>query len=71
MLYSTQHVFIQILEESRENVDDKFLAGVVLADLSKALDFIMHDLLITKLLSFDFKNDSLCYTNSCLKIRKH
>ena len=66
MLYSTQHVAIQIPEESRENLDGKFLVGVVLADLSKVLDFIMHDLLITtKSFSFD------CYTNSCLKIRKH
>ena len=61
MLYSTQNVAIQIPEESPENLDGKFLVGAVLADLSKALDFIMHDLLITKSFSFD------CYTNFCLK----
>ena len=34
-----------------KNVDDKFLIGVVIADLSKVPDAIVHDLLISKSLN--------------------
>ena len=47
--YSTSHVSIRLTENWKKTLDEKFLVGTVLTDLSKALDCIPHDLLIAKL----------------------
>ena len=47
--YSTNHVSIRLTENWKKTLDEKFLVGTVLTDLSKALDCIPHDLLIAKL----------------------
>ena len=68
--YSTQHVLIRIVEEWKENLDNNFIVGAVLTDLSKAFDGIPHDLLIAKLSACGLNSDSLCYIYSYLKDRK-
>ena len=67
--YSTQDVLIR-MEEWKENLDDNFIVGAVLTDLSKAFDSIPHDLLIAKLSAYGLNSDSLCYIYSYLKGRK-
>ena len=46
--YSSKHV-IKSLGEWRKKLDDNFVVGAVLTDLSKAFNIIPHDLLIAKL----------------------
>ena len=68
--YSTQHVLIRMVEEWKEKLDNNFIAGSVMTDLSKAFDSIPHDLLIPKLSAYGLNSDSLCYIYSYLKDRK-
>ena len=59
-----------MVKEWKENLDNNFIVGAVLAELSKAFYCIPHDLLITKLSSYGLNSDSLCYVYSYLKDRK-
>ena len=68
--YSTQNVLIRMIEEWKENLDNNFIAGAVLTDLSKAFHCIPDDLLIAKLSAYGLNSDSLCYIYSYLKDRK-
>ena len=68
--YSTQHVLIRLIEDWRSNLNNDFLVGAVLMDLSKASDCIPHDLLIAKLHAYGFDEDALVLTYSYLKRRK-
>ena len=68
--YSTQHVLIRLIEDWRSNLDNDYLVGAVLMDLSKAFDCIPHDLLIAKLHAYGFDEDALVLTYSYLKRRK-
>ena len=45
-------------------------AGALLTDLSKAFDYIDHELLIAKLHPYGFDNDALKFIYSFLKERK-
>ena len=47
--YNSQHVLIHLTEEWRGYLDEDFVVGTVLTDLSKAFDCISHDLLIATL----------------------
>ena len=53
--YSTQHVLLRLIEEWQTSLNNNFLEGAVLMDLSKAFDCIPHDLLIAKLASYGFE----------------
>ena len=70
MSYSTRHVLIRMVEEWKENLDNNFIAGAVLTDLSKSFDCIPYDLLIAKLSAYGLNSDSLCCNYSYLKDRK-
>ena len=59
-----------MVEEWEENLDNNFIVGEVLIDLSKAFDCIPLDLLIAKLSVYGLNSDSLCYIYSHLKNRK-
>ena len=59
-----------MVEEWKENLDNNFIVGAVLTDLSKAFDRIPHHLLIAKLSVYDLNSDSPCYIFSYLKDRK-
>ena len=68
--YGTQHVLIRLIEDWRANLDNDYLVGAILMDLSKAFDCIPHDLLIAKLHAYGFDEDALVLTYSYLKRRK-
>ena len=68
--YSSQHFIIRLLEEWRQKLDDNFVVGAVLTDLSRAFDCIMHYLLITKLAAYGLSEEALMYILSYLSNRK-
>ena len=68
--YSTNHVLIRLIENWKKALDEKFLVGTVLMDLSKAFDCIPHDLLIAKLHAYGFSLKTVTFVYSYLKRRK-
>ena len=68
--YGTQHVLIRLIEDWRSHLDNDFLVGAILMDLSKAFDCIPHDLLIAKLHAYGFDEDALVLTYSYPKRQK-
>ena len=68
--YSTNHVLIRLIENWKKALDEKFLVGTVLMDLSKAFDCIPHDLLIAKLHAYGFSQKTVSFIYSYLKRRK-
>ena len=68
--YSTQHIITSLIEDWREKLDQNFLVGAVLTDLSKAFDCIPHDLLIAKLAAYGFDLNALALIFTYLKNRK-
>ena len=47
--YSTNHALLSIVEEIRENLDNKTFACGVFIDLEKAFDTVNHSILLGKL----------------------
>ena len=68
--YGTQHVLIRLVEDWRSKLDNDYLVGAILMDLSKAFDCIPHDLLIAKLHAYGLDEDALVLVYSYLKRRK-
>ena len=65
--YSTQHVLIRLVEDWKSKLDNDFIVGAVLMDLSKAFDCIPHDFIIAKLHEYDFDENALLLVYSYLK----
>ena len=59
-----------MIEDGRQNLDNDNVPGIVLMDLSKALDCIPHDLIIAKLSAYGFHEEALIYIYSYLKRRQ-
>ena len=59
-----------MVEEWKKNLDNTFIVGAFLTNLSKAFDSIPHNLLITKLSVYGLNCDLLCYIYSYLKGHK-
>ena len=68
--YSSQHVLMRLLEEWRKCLDNNYVVGGVLMDLSKASDCVPHDLLIAKLEAYGINENLLAYLHSYLSNRK-
>ena len=68
--YATQHVLIRLIEDWKTSLDNDYLVGAVLMDLSKAFDSIPHDLLIAKLHAYGFNENALVLIYSYLKGQK-
>ena len=68
--YSSQHITIRLLEEWRKKLDNNFVEGAVLTDLSKAFDCIRNDLLIGKLAAYGLSEEALMYILSYLSNHK-
>ena len=68
--YTRKHVTTYLVEKWREHLDENFVEGAVLTDLSKAFYCIAHDLLIAKLVAYGFSDSALCYVYLYLSNRK-
>ena len=68
--YSSQHVLIRLLEEWRKCLDNNYVVGGVLMDLSEAFDCVPHDFLIAKLEGYGLNENLLAYLHSYLSNRK-
>ena len=67
---STQHVLTRLAEEWSEQLDNNYIVGAILMDLSKAFDCIPHDLIIAKLAAYGLDDTALKLIFSYLKNRK-
>ena len=61
---------VRLLGEWRENLEKNFVVGGVLMDLSKAFEYVPHDLLLVKLAAYGVDEIFLCYIYSYLLNRK-
>ena len=68
--YRTNHVLSRLIENWKKAFDQKFLARAVLMNLPKPFDCIPHDLLISKLYTYGYSQNSVTYIYSYLKRRK-
>ena len=59
-----------MLEKSKTAVDDKETFGALLIDLSKAFDYLSHDLLLAKSNAYGFSFPALRLIESYLSNRK-
>ena len=57
--FSTEDCLLYMIENWKESLDQEGHYGALSIDLSKAFDCIMHNLLIAKLQTYIFDNDSL------------
>ena len=67
--YSAQYCLIILIEKWRASIDNNGSAGVLLTDLSKAFDCLIHDLLIAKLHAYGFNYDALLLIHNYLTQR--
>ena len=72
--YNAQHCFLVMIEKMKEDRDKNKVCAAVLTDLSKAFDFLKHDLLLAKLHAFGFDFKPLrvmdAYLNSRVQVKK-
>ena len=72
--YSAQHCLLAMTEKMKVARDSNKVCVVVLTDLSKAFDCLLHDLLIAKLHAFGFDLKSLkvihAYLNDRIQVTK-
>ena len=66
-----QHCLIALIKKCEKSVDNGGAFGLLLTDISKALDCFSHELLIAKLDAYGFHKRSLilihCYLSNCNK----
>ena len=72
--YSAQHCLLAMTKNMKEARDSNKVCAAVLAELSKAFDCLLHDLLIAKLHAFGFDLKSLkvihAYLNDRIQVTK-
>ena len=68
--YSAQTTLIIMLEELRKYLDKGYVSGILLTDLSKAFDCLVHDLLIAKLSAYGFDYKAMEFIHCYLSNRK-
>ena len=67
---SIQHCLLIMTEKWCQCLDKGRISGAYLTDLSKALDCLLHDLLIAKLAAYGFEYNSLVFIQSYLSERQ-
>ena len=68
--YSTNHAILDIVENIRENLDNKTFSCGVFIDLEKAFDTINHKILLEKLQHYGIRGITLQWFTSYLYNRK-
>ena len=68
--FAKQHCLLVMTEKWQEHLDEDGVSGALLTDLSKAFDFLLHDLLIAKLATHGFNYESLMLMQGYLSNRK-
>ena len=61
---------MKLMEDWKKHLDDRKFVGTIFMDLSKAFDFVSHDLLIAKLHAYGFDMNSLVLFYSYFKRKK-
>ena len=64
--YNTQDCLLAMIENCKKALDQGKEYGALFTDLSKAFDFLPHDLIIAKLHAYGFLIESLKLINSYL-----
>jgi len=67
---STQDVVVASVDDWRRGLDNNYLVGVVLVDLSRAFDSISHDLLLCKMDHYGIRGKAKQWFQSYLSERK-
>ena len=67
---STQQCRLAVLEKWRISVDNSKMFGPLLTDISKAFDYLHHELLIAKLNAYGFSLTALKLVHNYLSNRK-
>jgi len=65
------HALLNLIQKRQSVLNKTGIVGALLMDLSKAFDCLRHDLLIAKLATSGFGNDSLRLFHNYLSNRKH
>ena len=65
-----QHCLLYMVEKLKQAKDNNNVFAAVLTDLSKAFDYINHELLIAKLNAYGFDSPSLKFISAYLNFRK-
>ena len=68
--YNAQHCLIALIEKWKQSVDNGGAFGTLMTDLSKAFNYLSHELLIAKLDAFGFDKMSLKLVHNYLSNRK-
>ena len=68
--HSTQHALFRLLQKWQKELDSEGFIGTILMDLSKAYEYLPHDLLIAKLEAYGLGNGSLNLLLDYLSFRK-
>ena len=68
--YSTQHCLLNLLEKWKNSVDKGKSFGALLTNLSKAFDYLDHELLTSKLNAYGFTLPALRLIHDYLSNRK-
>ena len=68
--FSAQHCLLVMTEKWRKCLDKGSICGAILTDLSKTLDYFLHDLLIATLAAYGFDYQSLRIIESFLSDRQ-
>ena len=68
--HCTQDVIVASVDDWRRGLDNNYLVGVVLVDISRAFDSISHDLLLCKMDHYGIRGEAKRWFQSYLSERK-
>ena len=68
--YISNYILLRLTEHWKKAIDENFVAGRVIMDLSKEFHSIPHDLLIAKLHAYGFSKKTATFIYSYSKKRK-
>ena len=57
--HSTQHALFRLIQSWQRELDESGFVETILVDLSKAYDYLPHDLMVAKVEAYDISKESL------------